>query len=101
MGQPFVHHSDIIAEVNLPGFGTRRVLNVFKLYEAQELALHARFVRNLILGLEELESACREHGVRFTSGGRVPRGDVQVDAGGDVVLGLFSPTIEGVDGPLM
>jgi hypothetical protein len=69
MGQPFGHYSDIIAEMNLPGFGTRRVLNVFKLHEAQELALHARFVRYLILGLEKLESACREHGIRFTSGG--------------------------------
>jgi hypothetical protein len=66
MGQPFVDHLDIIAEMNLPGFGTTRVLKVFKLYEAQKLALHARFVRNLILGLEELESACKEHRVRFT-----------------------------------
>lgn len=94
MGRPFVDNRDTLAEIDLPGFGTRRVLKVFKLFEIQELALHSCFVRDLVLGLDKLESACREHGVRFRSVGLVGSVDVLGD-----VLGLTPPATGGIGGP--
>ncbi|CAN9419721.1 unnamed protein product [Alternaria alternata] len=99
MGQPFVNNADVLAEIDLPGFGTRRVLKVFKLFEVQQLALHSCFIRNLVLGLDKLETACRQHGVMFTSVGSVCSTDGLVNIEGDVVLDLTPPVTEGSDGP--
>ncbi|OWY57186.1 hypothetical protein AALT_g9332 [Alternaria alternata] len=99
MGQPFVNNADVLAEIDLPGFGTRRVLKVFKLFEVQQLALHSCFIRNLMLGLDKLETACRQHGVISTGGGSGCVADMLVDVEGDVVLGLTPPAMEGIDGP--
>ena len=99
MGRPFVENRDILAEIALPGFGKTRILKVFKLFEIQELALHSCFVRDLVLGLDKLESACREHGVRFMSAGLVGPVDVLVDAEGGGALGLTPPAIGGIGGP--
>jgi len=99
IGQPFVDNADVLAEMDLPGFGTRRVLKVFRLQEAKQLALHTCFVRNLVLGLEKLEGACREHGVRFVGGGHVEAEGVERESDGDVVLGIAVKEIRGIDGP--
>ena len=99
MGQPFVNNADVLAEIDLPGFGTRRLLKVFKLFEVQQLALHSCFIRNLVLGLDKLETACRQHGIVFTSVGSVCRPDELVSIEGEVVLGLTPPVMEGSDGP--
>jgi len=89
----------VLAEMDLPGFGTRRVLKVFRLQEAKQLALHTCFVRNLVLGLEKLEGACRAHGVRFVGGGHVEAESAQGQREGDVVLGIAVKEIRGIDGP--
>ena len=89
----------MLAEMDLPGFGTRRVLKVFRLQEAKQLALHTCFVGNLVLGLEKLEGACRAHGVRFVGGGHVETEGVEREADGDVVLGIAVKEIRGIDGP--
>ena len=89
----------MLAEMDLPGFGTRRVLKVFRLQEAKQLALHTCFLRNLVLGLEKLEGACRAHGVRFVGVGHVEAEDVQGEREGDVVLGIAVKEIKGIDGP--
>jgi hypothetical protein len=99
MGQPFVNNADVLAEIDLPGFGTRRVLKVFRLFEVQQLALHSCFIRNLVLGLNKLKTACRQHEVMFTSVGSVCSTDGLVNIEGDVVLGLTPPVTEGSDGP--
>ena len=90
----------MLAEMDLPGFGTRRVLKVFRLQEAKQLALHTCFVRNLVLGLEKLEAACRAHGVRFVGGRHVEAESVEREADGDVVLGIAVKEIRGIYGPL-
>lgn len=85
--------------MDLPGFGTRRVLKVFRLQEAKQLALHTCFVRNLVLGLEKLEGACRAHGVRFVGGGQVGSEGVEREGDRDGVLGIAVEEIRGTDGP--
>jgi hypothetical protein len=99
MGQTFVNNADVLAEIDLPGFGTRRVLKVFGLFEVQQLALHSCFIRNLILGLNKLETACRQHRVMFMSVGSVCPTDGLVNVEGDMMLGLTPPVMEGSDGP--
>jgi hypothetical protein len=83
----------------MPGFGTRRVLKVFRLQEAKQLALHTCYVRNLVLGLERLETACREHGVRFVGRNSGQTGNVEGNGNGDVVLGIAPGATGGIDGP--
>ena len=92
-------NADVLAEMDLPGFGTRRVLKVFRLQEAKQLALHTCFVRNLVLGLEKLEGACRAHGVRFVGGGHVEAEGAQEERDGDVLLAIALKEIRGIDGP--
>ena len=83
----------------MPGFGTRRVLKVFRLKEAKQLALHTCYVRNMVLGLERLEGACREHGVRFVGGSSGRTGCVEGTGDGHVVLGIAPRVVGGIDGP--